>query len=150
MRKTLTALSIAAALFAGQAMAGQETLSSLQSCAVSLSAEQSAAIANAQDSQQLVDAIASLITAQPSMAANIVAASVRTNPSLAGVIQNTAIQAAPAQEQAINSAVVASNEVCSPIGKGSNLINGGASVPTSSVPSIGGSGGGSTSLASPN
>lgn len=141
MRKTLTALSLTAALFAGQAVADQATVNSLLANGVQLSAEQNTTIANA-EGQQLVDAIAQLVAAQPDMAATIVAAAIRTNSSLTDAIVAAAIQAAPSQEQAILAVVAANGD--------SRVISGGASVPTSSMPSIGGSGGGSTSLASPN
>lgn len=141
MRKTLTTLSLAAALFAGQVMADEATVNSLQAYGVTLSAEQSAAIASA-NGQQLVDAIAALVAAQPEMAATIVAAAVKSNPSLKAAIVAAAIQAAPAQEQAINAAVAANDD--------NNIISAGAEVPSSSLPSIGGSGGGSTDVASPN
>lgn len=132
MRKTLTTLSLAMAVFAGQAMADPATTASLQAYGVPLTAEQAAAITSA-EGQQLVDAIAALIAAQPEMAATIVAAAIKVNPSLTDKIVAAAINAAPAQEQAILAAVKA-----------------GVSLPKSSLPSMGGSGGGNTSLASPN
>lgn len=139
MRKTFIALSVATALFAGQALADQATADSLQAYGISMTAEQNAAIVNA-EGQQLVDAIAQLVAAQPEMAPTIVAATININPNLSDAIVAAAIQAAPGQEQAIRNVVKAN--------KGSALNNG-ASVPTSSMPSIGGSGGGSTSAASP-
>lgn len=135
MRKTLTALSIAAALFAGQAVANDATLSQLRTCGVQLSVAQVTAITNA-EGQQLVNVIAELVAAQPSMAASIAAAAVSANPGQADAIQAAAIEAAPAQEKAINAAI-ASGESC--------VGNSGEGLPTSSVPSIGG-----TELASPN
>lgn len=139
MRKTLTALSIVAALFAGQVMADEATVNSLQANGVQLSAAQNTAIANA-EGQQLVNAIADLVAAQPEMAATIVAAAIQANASLTDAIVAAAIQAAPAQEQAIR-AVVAANQK-------SRVISNGESIPTSSMPGIGGSGGGSSSLPS--
>src|SRR5690606_509117 len=109
MRKTLTALSITAALFAGQAMADQATTANLQAYGVQLTAEQAAAITSA-EGQQLVDAIAALVAAQPEMAATIVAAAIKANPSMTDAIVAAAIQAAPAQEQAILAAVKAAKE----------------------------------------
>lgn len=141
MRKTLTTLSLAVALVSGHAIADQATTDSLQAYGVQLSAEQAAAITSA-EGQQLVDAIAALVAAQPEMAATIVAAAVNTNPSLSAQIQAAAIKAAPGQEAAIKAAVLA--------GKKSSILSTGESIPTSSMPSIGGSGGGTTNLASPN
>lgn len=141
MRKTLTALSITAALFAGQAMADQATTDSLQAYGVPMTAEQAAAITSA-EGQQLVDAIAALVAAQPEMAATIVAAAIKANPSLSSAIQAAAIQAAPGQEAAIKAAVAAD--------QAGTAVSGGVSVPSSSLPSVGGAGGGSTGVASPN
>lgn len=141
MRKTLTTLSLAMAVFAGQAMADPATTASLQAYGVPLTAEQAAAITSA-EGQQLVDAIAALIAAQPEMAATIVAAAIKVNPSLTDKIVAAAINAAPAQEQAILAAVKANKE--------SRILSNGETIPGSSLPSINGSGGGSTSLASPN
>lgn len=140
MRKTVTTLSLAAALFAGQALADEATLNSLQAYGVPLSAEQSTQIASA-EGQQLVDAIAALVAAQPSMAATIVVAAIEARPSQADDIIDAAIVAAPDQEQAIRDAVAAN---------GTAISRSGATIPTSSLPSIGGSGGGGTSVASPN
>lgn len=141
MRKTLTTLSLAVALVSGHAIADQATTDSLQAYGVQLSAAQAAAITSA-EGQQLVDAIAALVSAQPEMAATIVAAAVNTNPSLSAQIQAAAIQAAPGQEAAIKAAVAA--------GQKSRILSNGEKIPTSSMPSIGGSGGGTTNLASPN
>lgn len=89
MRKILTTLSFATALFAGQTMADQATLNALQAYDVPLPAKQSSAIAQ-------------LVAAQPVMAATIVAATMRSNPSLADAIAAAAIEAVPDQEQASN------------------------------------------------
>ena len=132
MRKTLTALSVAAALFAGQAMADQATLDSLHAQGVLVPGDHAAVIASA-EGPALVNAIAALVEAMPHMAAQIVAAAVDANPQLALSITAAAANAA-------------NNAKLSPPSRFGN----GASVPTSSMPSIGGSGGGSTSLASPN
>lgn len=141
MRKTLTTLSLAVALVSGHAIADQATTDSLQAYGVQLSAAQAAAITSA-EGQQLVNEIAALVAAQPEMAATIVAAAVNTNPSLSAQIQAAAIQAAPGQEAAIKAAVEA--------GQAGSAVSGGVQIPSSSMPSIGGAGGGSTSLASPN
>lgn len=135
MRKTLTVLSLTAALFAGQAVADDATLNQLRTCGVQLSVAQVAAITSA-EGPQLIKAIADLIAAQPSMAGPIAAAAVSANPGQADAIQAAAIEAAPAQEKAINAAI-ASGESC--------VDNSGEGLPTSSVPSMGG-----TELASPN
>lgn len=135
MRKTLTVLSLAAALFAGQAVANETTLSHLRSCGVQLSVAQITAITTA-EGQQLVNVISELVAAQPRMAGSIAAAAVSANPSQAAAIQAAAIQAAPAQEQAINTAI-ASGEGCA-VSTGDNL-------PSTSLPTISG-----TELASPN
>ncbi len=150
MRKILTTLSIATALLANYVQADQATVNTLQTYGVPLSAEQNSAIANASGSQ-LVDALAQLAAAQPTMAATIVAASIRSNPSLADAIVPAAIAAAPEQKQAINDAVAANKK---------KLVSSGQSIPNSSIPSEkvsgpgmpsgAGSGGGSTRLASPN
>lgn len=136
MRKTVTTLSLAAALFAGQALADPATVESLQAYGVPLTAEQTTQISNA-DGQQLVDAIAGLVSAQPAMAATIVVAAINARPSLTDDIVNAAIVAAPAQEPAIRNAVEANQ---GPLGPRGNT-----QVPTSSLPSIG-----SGSVASPN
>ncbi len=141
MRKTLTTLAVAAALFTGQAMADQATVDNLQANGVQLSAVQISAIANA-EGQQLVNAIAGLVAAQPSMAASIVAAAIQTNRSLTDAIVTAAIQAAPTQEQAIRDVLAANTR--------SRVMSGGQTTSYSSIPSVRGSGGGSTSLASPN
>ena len=145
MRKTLTALSIAAALFAGQAMADQATVDNLNAQGVPLTAEQTVVIANA-EGQALVDAIAALVAAQPNMAAAIVTAAVAANPELADAIQQAAVKAAPGQARAISAAVSAAVEAAATPGALSGL----GSIPESSMPSNDGSGGGSTKTASPN
>ena len=141
MRKTLTTLSLAVALVSGHAIADQATTDSLQAYGVQLSAAQAAAITSA-EGQQLVNEIAALVAAQPEMAATIVAAAVSANPRLSSAIQAAAIKAAPDQEAAIKAAVEAGQE--------SRILSNGEKIPTSSMPSIGGSGGGTTELASPN
>lgn len=124
MRKIITTLSLATALFAGQTMADQATVNTLQAYGVPLSTEHNSAIANA-EGQRLVDAIAQLVAAQPSMAATTVAATMRSNPSLTDAIVAAAIAAAPGQEQAINDAVAANKK---------KLLSTGESMPSSSIP----------------
>ena len=143
MRKTLITLSLAAALFTGQAMADQATVDCLQTEGIVLSAEQTAAIGVA-EGQELVDAIAALVAANPDQAAAIVRAAVRANPSLAEAIKAAATQAAPGQADAIAAAV---EQGISEAGSARGI---GSKVPSSSLPSICGCGGGSTSTASPN
>ncbi|MDY7219425.1 hypothetical protein TOI97_07575 [Denitrificimonas sp. JX-1] len=140
MRKTFMTLSVAAALFAGQAMADQATADSLAAYGVDAGVH-AEAIASAEGSV-LVQALKDLIADQPAMAATIVAAAINANPSMTDAIVAAAIEAAPGQEQAIRNAVTA--------GQQGTVISTGASAPTSSMPSVGGSGGGSPSVASPN
>lgn len=77
MRKTLTILAVAAALFAGQTMADHAAVNTLQASSVQLTAEENVATASA-EGEGLVKAIADLIAAQPNMAAVIVAAATAT------------------------------------------------------------------------
>lgn len=148
MRKTFITLSIFAALFTGQAVAGEATLNSLQANGVPMTAGQTAEMGGISCAQPvtscspLVASIADVVASQPSMAANIVVTAIKVNPELADHIVAAAIDAAPAQEQAIKNAVAGNN--------GSAMVNTGVTIPSSSTPSIGGSGGGSTSVASPN
>lgn len=142
MRKTLTALSIAAALFAGQAMADKATVDSLEASGIPVTAEQTATIAEA-EGQALVNALADLIASQPHMAAAIVTAAIKANPGLTDAIEAAAIAAAPEYEQAIRNAVIT--------GLLKEDMNDASLIPSSSLPSVDGSGNGrDSSLASPN
>lgn len=106
MRKIITIFPLAAALFAGQAMADQNTISSLQEYCVALSEEQSTAITMA-EGQPLIEAIAQLVATQPIQASTITVAAARSNLILADDIVAAAVQAAPGQEQEIRAAIEA-------------------------------------------
>jgi len=105
MRKTLFALTMAAALTSGQAFADQATLDALQAAGIQLSAEQAATIAAA-EGQALVDAIAALVEANPQLAATIVGAAVQAAPEMAVAITEAAVQAAPEYKTAIADAAM--------------------------------------------
>lgn len=142
MRKTLTTLAVATALFAGQAMADKATIDSLDARGVILTTEQTAAIVDAEE-QELVNAIAKLIASQPHMAAIIVTAAITAHPELTEAIEAAAIAAAPGQQRAIQDAVV--------VGRLKDAMNDADNIPSSSLPSVDGSGTGrDSSLASPN
>lgn len=130
MRKSLTALSLAAALFAGQALADQATLEALQAAGVVLTPAQAAAVAEA-TGDELV---------------NIVALLAKANPEQASVIEAAAIQASPHLEEQIRQAI---QDALSPE-QGPNGPTGTISMPTGSIPSAGGGGGGGNPAASPN
>ncbi|MDM1695110.1 hypothetical protein HX099_00275 [Thiopseudomonas alkaliphila] len=134
MRKSITALSLVAALFAGQAMADQATLDALQAAGIALTPAQAAVIADA-TGDELVAIIAELAATNPEQAAAIEAAAVQASPELADKI-SAAVKAA------VNSS-----------GVGSTPGGESVSLPTSSIPSAGGSGGGGNPagpVASPN
>lgn len=134
MRKSLTALSLVAALFAGQAMADQATLDALQAAGVELTPAQAAVIADA-TGDELVAIIAQLAAANPEQAAAIEAAAIQASPHLSDQIT-----------AAVKDAVKAS-------GEGVGVTGGSVTLPTGSIPSAGGSGGGGNpagTVASPN
>lgn len=147
MRKTFMTLSVAAALFAGQAVADQATLDNLVAAGVVLTEEQ-AAVIGAAEGQALLDAIAALVATSPEQAAAIVQAAVAANPGLASAIQAAATQAAPAQADAIAEAVILGQADAAP-GNAPTTGDQGAAT-TSSAPSVSGGGSGSTTTASPN
>lgn len=107
MRKIITILPITAALFAGQALAEQSTVKSLQEYCVALTEEQNTLLTLA-EGQSLVQAIAQLVTTQPIKASTIAVATTRSHTSLADEIVAAAVQAAPEQEQEIRAAIQAS------------------------------------------
>jgi len=153
MRKTLFALTMAAALTSGQAFADQATLESLQAAGIVLSDEQAATIAAA-EGQALVDAIAALVKANPQQAATIVGAAVQAAPGLAVAITEAAVKAAPEQKTAIANAAKAAapaqaDAIQSAADKAAapspsvNATGSGTQVNNSNIPgSTGGSGGG--------
>lgn len=130
MRKSLTALSLAAALFAGQALADQATLDALQAAGVVLTPADAAAVAEA-TGDQLVAIVAQLAAANPEQASVIEAAAIQASPHLADQIR-----------QAIKDALAST--------PGANGPTGTISMPTGSIPSAGGGGGGGNPAASPN
>ena len=142
MRKILTMLAVATALFAGQAMADRATIDSLEARGVILTTEQTTAIVEA-NGQAIVNAIAKLIASQPHMAAIIVTAAITAHPGITDTIETAAIAAAPAQQRAIQDAVI--------VGRLKDAMNDADSIPSSSLPSVDGSGTGrDANLASPN
>lgn len=160
MRKTLFALTMAAALTSGQAFADQATLESLQAAGIQLSAEQAATIAAA-EGQALVDAIAALVKANPQLAATIVGAAVQATPGLAVAITEAAVKAAPDYKTAIADAaekaapdqaanIQAAADKAAAASPSVNATGSGTQVNNSNIPgSTGGSGGGDP-VASPN
>ena len=133
MRKSLTALSLAAALFAGQALADQATLDALQAAGVVLTPADAAAVAEA-TGDQLVAIVAQLAAANPDQASVIEAAAIQASPHLADQIK-----------EAIRVALAG-------VGLTPSGTNG-ITLPSNSIPSAGGSGGGGNpagSVASPN
>lgn len=160
MRKTLFALTMAAALTSGQAFADQATLDALQAAGIQLSAEQAATIAAA-EGQALVDAIAALVKANPQLAATIVGAAVQAAPEMAVAITEAAVQAAPEYKTAIADAaktaapdqaanIQAAADRAAAASTGVNATGSGTQVNNSNIPgSTGGSGGGDP-VASPN
>lgn len=160
MRKTLFALTMAAALTSGQAFADQATLESLQAAGIVLSDEQAAIIAAA-EGQALADAIAALVKANPQQAATIVGAAVKAAPGLAVAITEAAVKAAPDYKTAIAEAAktaapaqaaniqAAADKAAAP-SPSVNPTGSGTQVNNSNIPgSTGGSGGGDP-VASPN
>lgn len=142
MLKKLIGLSVAVLLVSGQAVADEATLKGLQTAGVELSDAQTQAVAKA-EGDALVGVIAGLAKADPSAASTIVSVAVCSAPGQASAITPAAISAVPDQAEAINAAVALG---CTPAG-GSNAIGSGLSVPTNSIPTGGGTGGG---VASPN
>lgn len=132
MRKSLTALSLVAAFFAGQAMADHATLDALQAAGVALSEEQAEYVI-ASTCENLIDFFALLAT---------------DNPEKVLEIEKVAIQACPGfADEISNSIKAAVNGVGSDSG---HLSGSSVTIPTNSIPSIGGAGGGGNTVASPN
>jgi len=114
MRKTLTALSLAALLGSGTAMADQNTynavVNALQGAQASATALQQVLNAAATDEQALADAIAAVVASLGNNAAAVeavVQAAVAQNPSYATTIVRKAAAAAPSMSQAIQDGAVA-------------------------------------------
>lgn len=134
MRKSLTALSLVAALFAGQAMADQATLDALQTAGVVLNEQQAAQVVAA-TGDELVALLAQLAVDNPSQAGLIEAAGIQASPHLADEIR-----------EAIRVALEGAPELPPVSPEGITL-------PSNSIPSVGGSNGGGNpagSVASPN
>lgn len=142
MLKKLLATSVVALLVSGQAVADQATLKGLQKAGVELTDAQAKAVADA-EGEALTAAITSLATANPAAAATIVSVAVCSAPDQAEALPPAAIGAVPDQAEAINAAVALG---CAPVA-GDNAIGSGLNVPTTSIPTGGGSGGG---VVSPN
>lgn len=135
MRKSLTALSLVAALFAGQAMADQATLDALQTAGVVLNEQQAAQVVAA-TGDELVALLAQLAVDNPSQAGLIEAAGIQASPHLADEISK-------AIEVALN------NSQAKPEGP-TDVTGAPVVIPTNSIPSVGGTGGGGNPAASPN
>lgn len=160
MRKTLFALTMAAALTSGQAFADQATLESLQAAGIVLSDEQAAIIAAA-EGQALADAIAALVKANPQQAATIVGAAVKAAPGLAVAITEAAVKAAPEHKTAIANAAkaaapaqadaiqsAADNAVT--VNTEGSAVTSGTQINNSNIPGTTGGSGGGDNTASPN
>ncbi|MDY7219446.1 hypothetical protein TOI97_07680 [Denitrificimonas sp. JX-1] len=115
MRNIIITLPIVAALFAGQAWAGQMTADSLQAHCIPLTTQQNTHIVNS-EGELLVDNLTDLVTALSMKAGTIVVAASRSNPDLADAILKAAIAALPEEESVIHAAVAESKSILYTVG----------------------------------
>jgi F0F1-type ATP synthase delta subunit len=115
MRKTLTALSLAALLSSGSAMADQATHDDIKAALIVAGASYSSTAlqqvhdAAADNETAIADAIAALVASignEPTVVLNVISLAVSHNPSYAIAIVRKAAAAAPSMSQAIEGGAV--------------------------------------------
>jgi len=159
MRKSLLALSLAAALASSVAFADQKTLDAMVAAGVELTPEQAELVLNA-DEESIADVVAALVAAagdNESLVSAIVSAAISANPEASSQIFSAAVATAPNMVASIAEGVATGEAAAAGpgpgTGPGAGALPGQASpiaaatlgqLAAGNIPSAGGGGGGGT------